>query len=196
MNVVHFPSCTWAQRVRGVINSWYGSEAAQHRWAWGTPCAHEQAGALEALFKFCWVSCAYIKILHLANVNPEKPAFHICIYQGVLELSTDGWGKFKSQVGPSKQKKGSFASATESGARGAQQWHRQALGTSRAQGVPCWVWGTISSQQRYLNTNIQSYWAEGTEIEAIISLELSAGLSCIDTTSSNYLKNLLWFTQF
>lgn len=46
----------------------------------------------------------------LLKVNPEKPALHICSYGGVLELSTDGWGKFKSQLGPSKQKKGSIPS--------------------------------------------------------------------------------------
>lgn len=32
---------------------------------------NEQAGALEALFKFCWVSCAYITILHLAQGKPR-----------------------------------------------------------------------------------------------------------------------------
>lgn len=57
MNVVHFPSCTTAQRVGDVINSLYGSEPAHHSCPGGqeehpVPMGNKQAGALEALFKF------------------------------------------------------------------------------------------------------------------------------------------------
>lgn len=80
----------------------------------------------QELWKPCLSSAEFpvhtLKFCTLLKVSPEKPALHIYSYQGVLELSTDGWGKFKSQVGPSKQKKGSIPSRVEEpGARGAQQ---------------------------------------------------------------------------
>lgn len=126
------------------------------------PMGNEQAGALEALFKFCWVSCAHIQILHLAQGKPRETCPHICSYGGVLELSTDGWGKFKSQLGLSKQKKGSFPSTGVPEVPSSDTGRLRGPPGLRAE--PCWVWGRISAQQRYLNT--QSYWAEGTEIQA------------------------------
>lgn len=140
MNVVHFPSCTTSQRVGGVINPWSGSEPAHH----SCPGGHEEhpvPGEMSRweLLKPCLSSAEVpehtLKFCTLLKVSPEKAALHICSYWGVLELSTDGWGRVKSQVGHPRQKKGSFPSAAqEPGARGAQQGHGQALGTSRAQG--------------------------------------------------------------
>lgn len=135
------------------------------RWAGEhpVPMGNTQAGALEALFKFCWVSCAYIKILHLAQGKPREP--DLCSYWGVSEQSTEGWGKFKSQVGTSKQKKGSFPSTAEesSAPEVPSSSTGRFWGPPGLRAVPCWVWGTISAQQNYFKTNIQSYWAEGTE---------------------------------
>lgn len=63
----------------------------------------------QKLLKPCLSSADYpvhtLKFCTLLKVSPEKPALHICSYWGVLELSTDGWGRVKSQVGHSKQKK-------------------------------------------------------------------------------------------
>lgn len=56
--------------------------------------------------------------------------------------------------------------------------------------VACLVWGTISAQQNYLNTNIQTYWAEGTETrgQGPVSYWSCQLLACIQTISSKWIK--------
>lgn len=103
-----------------------------------------------------WLSSAEfpvhtLKFCTLLKVSPEKPVLHICSCWGVLELSR--WmGKVKKPSG-TFQAEERLLSLSSRRARGAQQWHRQGLGTSRA--VPCWGWGTISAQQMYLNRVIE-----------------------------------------
>lgn len=116
----------------------WASPSQLSRWAWRTPCACGKLtgrGSWSPVLSSVEFPVHTLKFCTLLKVSAERRALHICSYWGVLELSTDGWGKFKSKVGCSKQKKSSFPSAAEEpGARSAQQWHRQALGTSRAHG--------------------------------------------------------------
>lgn len=75
MNVVHFPSCTTAQRVGVLLTLCMAQSQPPQLPSWQeehpVPLGNEQAGAPEALLKFCWVSCAYIKILHFAQGKPR-----------------------------------------------------------------------------------------------------------------------------
>lgn len=77
MNVVHFPSCTTAQRAGGVINSLYGSEPAQHSCQVGrrnTLCPWEISR--QELSKPCLSSAEFpvhtLKFCTLLKVSPEN----------------------------------------------------------------------------------------------------------------------------
>lgn len=79
------------------------------------PQCNRQGQALESLFPFCWMLCAYIKYCTTSNIGDgQKPElFHSCINQVKLDLSRYGLEKSKTKQDPESRRDTPFPSTLE-----------------------------------------------------------------------------------